>query len=256
VVHFKTAPTDKIILISSRGRAWRGALGRIPDQIPVKDFGLERGESIVGGSVLKEDGFLCILASNGKAKRTAVSDLAGVEGHWNQVMGGLNGVQVLSARITKGDSELMLFTRQGKGIRFREEQINPQASGSATGVAAMKLTKGDEILGAAVFEPGADCWVLVVSQAGWLKRVPLSEFPVQGRGGGGVQILKTTKTTGLVAAASISWEAGRTNVLSQRNKRHHMKVVDVPVANRGNRGEQLIDFGEDDPIAAVVAFDP
>jgi DNA gyrase subunit A len=96
--------------------------------------------------------------------------------------------------------------------------------------------------------------VVIVSENGWLKRLPLSEFPVQGRGGGGVQTLKVTKATGKVAGAAIGSEKGSVNVMSARGRRYHTATKDIPVSNRPNRGEQLVDF-DGEAIEGVYAFE-
>jgi DNA gyrase subunit A len=255
-------PTDSLVLVSSRGTAWRGILARVPQQASLADLGLDPDETIAGGAIVRENAFLTLVAGSGKAKRTALADLARGEGSWNAVMGGLNGGRIVAAGVTSGQAEVLIFTRQAKAIRFREAEVNPQASGAATGVAALNLAKDDSIVGAGLIEPGGEpagaweaaWWVIVVSELGWLKRVRLDEFPVQGRGGGGVQLLRLTPMTGAVAAATVAAEKGSVNVLSARGKRHHVSVADIPKASRANRGEQLITFGDDDTIRAVVAF--
>jgi DNA gyrase subunit A len=253
----QVGPTDTVILISSAGRAWRGPVGQIPPKGTLGDLGLSKEETIVGAGVIpiqEGDVFLTLVATTGKVKRTALADLSGVEGYWNTVMGGLGkGDRVIVAGVTDGASEVMIFTEGAKAIRFKETDVNPQASGSATGVVAIKLGKGDAIIaGALVTDP--DDQVVVVSENGWLKRVPLSEFSVQGRGGGGVQTLKTTKATGKVAGAAVSSEKGSVNVMSARGRRCHMPTKDIPVSNRPNRGEQLVDF-DGEAIEGVYAFE-
>jgi DNA gyrase subunit A len=252
--HFDCNPSDTIILVTDKGRAWRGAVGRIPERTEQPDFGLEKGETVVGGGVLKEGAYLVFLASNGKAKRTAVGDLVGVENNWNTVMGGLNGGRLLSAAVTDGKHDALLFTRQGKAIRFQEADVNPQASGSATGVAAIRVGKGDEIITADVVASEKGRSVVFVTETGWIKQVPLSEFPAQGRGGGGVQTLKVTPATGAIAAVAVGYAKGSVNVMSEKGKRHHFKMADVPKASRVARGKQLVDFGEGDAVEVAVAF--
>lgn len=248
--------TDTVVLVSSAGRTWRGPVGQIPPKGTLGDLGLSKEEIIVGaGAIPIQEGgtFLTLVATNGKVKRTALSDLSGVEGHWNTVMGGLGKKDcIVVAGVTDGTAEVMVFSREAKAIRFQEMDVNPQASGSATGVAAIRLGKGDAIIaGALVTDP--DGQVVVVSENGWLKRVPLGEFPVQGRGGGGVQMLRIAKATGKVAGAAVSSEKVSVNVMSVRGRRCHVAAKDIPVSNRPNRGQQLVDF-DGNAIAGVYAF--
>ncbi len=254
--YLKTGPDDKVLLISNRGRAWFGPVYRIPDKTDNASFGLKKGEIIISASLVMPDSALILAAANGKAKRTAIADLSGSEGNWKTVMGGLKEDQrVIVAGLSDGSSNVMLFTRQGKAIKFRESAVNPQASGSATGVAAIKLAKGDAIIAGAITPAGEKGhWVILVSETGWAKRVPLSDFPVKGRGGQGVQTLKLTAVTGSVAAAAVAPEKGTINIMSGKGLRHHLGVTEFPKSNRVNRGKQMIDFGEDDTIAQAIAF--
>ncbi len=251
LLYLPAGSTDTLLLVSSSGKVWRGTIGRIPERVALTEF-LPDASTIIGGGVLSPGKFLSLVADNARVKRTLLGDLKSGEGSWSQVMGGLNGGRLLAAAITDGTAHIMLFTRQGKAIRFREEEVNPQASGSATGVIAMKLSADDVIVSAALVEPGDDWWVVVVSERGWIKRIPLAEFPVQGRGGGGVQLLKITPTAGPVVAATVVHTKGHVSVLSGRGRRHHFKLSEVPISNRVNRGERLVDFGDDDVIATLV----
>ena len=254
--YLKTKEDDKVLLVSNRGRAWYGPIFRIPDKTTNTAMGLAKGEVIVAGAIVSPKSYLTLAATNGKVKRTAIADISAGEGHWFTVMGGLGSDdQVVVADITNGKQNVMLFTRNGKAIKFAEETVNPQASGSATGVAAIKVGKGDAIISGAIAPPDEkDYAVVLVSEHGWAKRIPLAEFPTQGRGGQGVQSLKITPATGKVAAATVAPAKGMVNIMSGKGLRHHLAVADFPKANRVNRGKQIISFGADDTIAQAVAF--
>jgi DNA gyrase subunit A len=251
----QVGPNDTALLVSSTGRAWRGSVGQIPPEGSLEDLGLSKGETVVGAGVIKEGAFLTLVATNGKVKRTVLDDLPGADGHWNTVMGGLDEKdRIVVAGVTDGNSEVMIFTEGAQAIRFKEADANPQASGSARGVAAIKLKKGDAIIGGALITDRRGQHVVIVSENGWLKRVPLHEFPVQGRGGSGVQTLRTTKATGKVAGAAVGTLKGSINVMSVRGLRCHMQTKDIPVSNRPNRGEQIVDF-DGQAIEGVYAFE-
>lgn len=255
--YVEAGPEDTVVFISSRGRVWRGPVYRVPDRARLADFGLKRDETIVGAGVLAEKRFLTMVATNGKVKRTDLADLSGSENNWNTAFGGLGADdRVVVAGITDGEAEVMLFTAGGKALRFEEGTVNPQASGTASGVAAIKVAKDDALIaGNLIGGNRAAQLVVIVSEHGWAKRVPLKEFPIQGRGGQGVQSLKITEATGRVAAATVADKKGSLNVMSARGLRYHLDVAKVPVSNRANRGKQLFDFGNDDVIAQAVAFD-
>ncbi len=248
---------DKVILVSNKGRVWFGPIYRIPEKATSKEMGLDKGEAIVKADILRPEAFLTLAASNGKVKRLLLADLNGSEGHWQTVLGGLKATeQVLTAGVTDGSCRVMLFTSQAKAILFAENDVNPQASSSAQGVAAMKLGKGDTLIAGTLIYGGdeARC-VFLVSEQGWAKQTPLRQFSIQGRGGQGIQTLKVTKTTGKVAAATVGYEHSTVMVLSSRGRRHNLASNDLPQQTRVQRGQQLIDFGPDDTIEQVVVFE-
>jgi DNA gyrase subunit A len=122
-------------------------------------------------------------------------------------------------------------------------------------VAAIKVAKGDRIISGSIVCGDEKAYsVLLVSEKGWAKRVPLTAFPTQGRGGQGVQTLKITPVTGKVAAASVGQNKSNANIISGQGRRHHLSVSEFPESNRVNRGEQIIDFGADDTVQQLTTF--
>lgn len=254
--HLRTQPEDMVILLSSKGRAWLGPVYRIPEKTSTVDFGLDKDEAIINAVVMPESGFLTIATSHGKVKRTQVEDLSNSQGHWGKIVGGLDKHdEVVVATISTEAVHVILFGSHGKAIQFKADEVNPQASNTATGVAAMKLGKNDRIVaGAIVSTDPSDQYALVISERGYTKRVALSEFPVQGRGGQGVQALKLGSDTGKVVAATVGGLKDSAAIMSGRGRRFLLPVIDLPEKNRASKGEQLVDFGADDTIQRVIAL--
>ncbi|MCQ3978427.1 MAG: DNA gyrase subunit A [Anaerolineae bacterium] len=256
LLHLPARPEDTTLLVSNQGRAWRAPLGRLPAEATFADLGLEKGEVLTGGGVLASGCYLVLGTRAGNVKRIKIEDLGMAEASWAAIIG-LAGRddEVLFAAVVSDEAEVMFFTKGGKAIRFAASQVNPQATPSARGVMGLKLRKDDRLVAGTAFEPGEDVQVVIVSQAGFVKRVPLAEFPVQGRGGQGVQSLETTKATGPVAAAAIAAGGAQAcDVLSAKGLRHRLPLADLPVADRRKRGEKLVDFGEDDVMMGVVTL--
>jgi len=127
-------------------------------------------------------------------------------------------------------------------------------------VAAIKMMD-DAIIGGAVIEPAAvkKGFAVMVTDKGHVKRITLDEFPVQGRGGQGVQTWKVTKTTGLISGfAIVPSEAGDVDVYSTRGRRLRLAVKDLPVITRAAKGAALTsitkttDLFGDDLVAGIV----
>jgi DNA gyrase/topoisomerase IV subunit A len=249
-------PKDSLLLVSNQGRAWRAPVGQVPAAATLADLGLGKGEYLIGGGVLTSDQYLTIGTRAGNIKRTRIEDLGMSQASWATVIGlSDKDDEVLFATVASDKAEVMFFTAGGKAIRFAANEVNPQATPSARGVAGIRLGKDDSLVAGAVLEPDDKGQVIVVSQVGFAKRVALEEFPLQGRGGQGVQSLEITKATGKVTAATVTTERTKTcDILSAKGLRHRLLVEILPLADRRKRGEKLVDFGQDDVITAVIAL--
>jgi DNA gyrase subunit A len=254
-MHLHTEPEDTVVLVSNRGRAWWGGVGRLPRSASFEELGLSKGEQVVGTGVLTSECCLVLGTRRGQVKRVKVEDVKSTaEASWAMVigLGGEDDVRacgVLFAGVGSDEAHVMFFGTS-RANRFVASEVNPQATRSAKGVAGIKVGKGDRLLGGAVIsDPTADLGVVVASKNGYVKRVPLVEFPVQGRGGQGVLLLNQTKATGPVAAAMLGPMNGSVDLISADGKRQ--RLDEVPVTNRANRGEKLVELEE---VAEVVVL--
>jgi len=201
--------------------------------------GLAKGEQITGAGILAEDSFLILGTLGGQVKRVKGKDVqSAAEASWDTIIGlAGKGDGVIFAG-TGDDKATALFFTSSRAIRFASADIKPQATPSARGVAGIKLLKGDQMLGGAVIpKTRAKLGVVVVSRTGYVKRVPVEEFPVKGRGGQGVLLLNQTRATGPVVAAGAGRMAGSVDLIAADGKRQ--RLGDVPATNRANRGRKL-----------------
>ena len=113
-----------------------------------------------------------------------------------------DGDEVVDVRATNGDSDLLMFTRNGQGIRFAEGDVRPLGRASQ-GVRGIRLRDGDEVVAGTTADEGGD--VLLFTDGGYGKRTKMELFRRQGRGGMGVKAMKLTRVRGsLVAALAVS----------------------------------------------------
>jgi DNA gyrase subunit A len=243
-MHLRTAPEDAVVLVSDRGRAWWGTVGRLPQSASFEELGLSKGERIVGVGLLSDKICLVLGTRHGRVKRVKADDVKSTaEASWAMIIG-LEGDDdgVLFAGVG-GDKAQAMFFGTSCANRFVAGDVNPQVSRSAKGVAGVKVRKGDQLLGGAVVsDPTAELGVVVVSKNGYLKRVPLNEFSMQGRGGQGVMLLNQTKATGPVVAVTVGPMKGSVDLLSADGKRQ--RLDEVPATNRPNRGDKLVELDE------------
>jgi len=209
---------------------------------------------------------LVMVTLSGSVKRVRVEDCQGSrsEGAWLPVIGlEEKGDGVLMAGICSEKAEVLIVTSGTKettprALRFEASSINPQATPSARGVAAIKMLD-DALVGGVFLEPGqAKEFALAVTDRGQLKRISLEEFPVQGRGGQGVQIWKLNETTGFVIGLTTAPAGADVDIYSQKGRRLRLAVKDINQVTRAAKGIDLgARFGDGnlfdgDPTLGVV----
>ncbi len=250
-IHLRTEPEDTLVLVSDQGRAWWGAVGRLPRSATFEALGLGKGEQVVGAGILSDGCYLVLGTRQGRVKRVKAEDVKSTaEASWATIIGlGGNDDGVVFAGIG-GDEAQAMFFGASRANRFVAADVNPQATPSARGVAGIKVLKDNRMLGGAVLsDPKADLGVVVVSEKGFLKRVPLNGFSVQGRGGQGILLLNQTKATGPVVAVTVGPMEGPVDLVAKDGKRQ--RLDEVPVASRANRGDKLVEL---DDVAEVVVL--
>jgi DNA gyrase subunit A len=250
-LHLRTEPEETVVLISDQGRAWWGGVGRLTRSASFEDLGLNKDEQVVSAGVLSDACCLVLGTRQGRVKRIKTEDVKSTsEASWATIIGlGEEDDVVVFAGLGDDKAEVMFFGTS-KANRFAAGDVNPQATPSARGVAGIKVTKDNQVLGGAVInDPKADLGAVVVSKNGFLKRVPLNEFSVQGRGGQGMLLLNQTKATGPVIAVGLGPMNGAVDLVAKDGKRQ--RVDDVPITNRANRGEKLLELED---VAEVIVL--
>lgn len=160
LAHLYAEPTDEVILFTSAGRAWRNKVGFVPDKATPIQLGLAKDESLVGLSIIPADDAaraalrLVFATRHGRIKRTEVTDLTFLTGNWATVCGlPDDGDEVLAAAITGDGAEVLFGSRGGYVLRTSADGVNPQASGSARGVAGVGPKAGDAVVSGCIGNP-------------------------------------------------------------------------------------------------------
>ena len=159
--------------------------------------------------------------------------------------------ELLEAKLTTGDSEVMLAVKSGKAIRFEESKTRPMGR-NASGVRGITLADAaDEVVGMiAVNDMESD--ILVVSENGYGKRSSLDDYRITNRGGKGVKTISITEKTGkLVAIKNVS-DSDDLMIINKSGIAIRMAVEDLRVMGRATQGVKLINLKNNDSIAAVA----
>jgi len=167
-----------------------------------------------------------------------------------------------------GEDEIILVTKKGQSIKFKEKQIRPMGR-TAAGVKGMRLKGNDEIIGVDVIrisikEKISDKkqeqktkeknYLLVVAENGYGKRTDLKEYRLQGRGGAGIKTTKITPKTGeLVASRALTQEEDLI-VISQRGQVIRTDIASIPKLSRSTQGVKIIKLEEEDKVASAACI--
>jgi DNA gyrase subunit A len=259
---------DTMLFFTDRGRVFQERVFQIPDAsrqsrgIPlVNVINLDQGERVTamvpipngsnGNGSAGSDQYLLMVTLQGRIKRVELSEFLSIRPSGIIALSLEDGDALGWVRLTDGRREIILVTREGKALRFPEEQVRPMGR-TARGVTAMRLAEGDQIAGVEVVEPDAD--LLLLTAAGFGKRTALTEFPVHSRGGGGVIALKDAGKYGGIVSVRVVRPADDVIISSQEGQVLRLNASDVPRQGRAARGVRLIQLRGEDRAAALACI--
>jgi DNA gyrase subunit A len=158
-------------------------------------------------------------------------------------------------KLTEGGDEVVIVTRGGQAIRFRESDVRPMGR-AAGGVMAVKLAADDQVASMDVVDPDGD--LLVVTAKGYAKRTPLSEYSTQGRYGGGVITLskKGLTITGSIVNARVVSDDNDITLISAEGMVLRTRIKQIPKMGRATRGATVMRMKKDDTVVSLALLAP
>jgi len=252
---------DDLFLIAADGRATWMPVHQVPDiasqreGVPIAGIRPSfEGADVVSVLALprgKEapEGFLLLGTAGGKVKRSTLTDLVSAAGKGVAEVIGLDlGDWVVNAHVTTGEEGVLIVTRQGKGIRFAQEEVRPMGL-SAGGVGAIRLAPGDVVVAVQLVRKRGQ--LLILTTKGWAKLSSLARFPAQKRYGGGIVAHQVSRRNGHVALACVVGRGGNVAVLTQKGGVERLALKDLPRMGRATLGKPVIALKEGDGPTAV-----
>ncbi len=265
---------DDLYLFSVKGQATRIGAHQVPEGSGshFADLsGLTRRDRIAGliavpkssGQLPRpEDGqssFMLLATVQGKVKRVAVADLIDQASADPQVIGLDEGDELLWAGVSPGGGEFLLVTAQGQAIRFAEDDVRSMGL-PAGGIGGVKLAAKDRVVAAMVIAAmtigkgeSAQPHVAVITSLGIGKRVPVADFPVQGRNGQGVVVAKPTPKLGSVAGAALVGPGDILLCLTAGGGAKPVPAAAVPEMGRPAQGKSVIALVAADQVTRICA---
>lgn len=256
---FQVNTHNFILFFTDRGRVYKLRAYDIPENsrysrgMPVINYiaitGEERVTATVSVKNIRGEGFLTMITRKGEIKRTALENFANIRANGLIAFDIEEGDELGWVLMTKGDEHIILVTRNGMSIRFKETDARGRGR-AAGGVKALTL-KGDDILmGADVVRP--DATLLVVGENGYGKRTSLDDYRIQGRGGSGILTMNVTEKTGKIISAEVVEDDDRLIVLTTLGQGIRVKVKEIRLVGRVAQGVKLINLKDGDSVRSIA----
>lgn len=199
--------------------------------------------------------YVIMATKKGQVKKTSLEQYSRPRANGINAITIKEGDELLEAKLTNGNSQVLLAVKSGKAIRFEESKTRPMGRG-ASGVRGISLANSKDELVGMVTVNDMDSNILVVSENGYGKRSRLDDYRITNRGGKGVKTISITDKTGqLVAIKNVSDEDDLM-IINKSGIAIRMSVSDLRVMGRATQGVRLINLKDSDSIAAVAKVMP
>ncbi len=195
--------------------------------------------------------YIVMCTRRGTIKKTKVKEYSRPRQNGINAIVVREGDELLDARITSGNAEILIAAREGKAIRFNEQTVRAIGRVGA-GVRGISIEDDDEVVGMIAVEPDDKKDVLVVSENGFGKRTDLDEYRITNRGGKGVKTINVTEKTGKLVSIQAVGDDNDLMVINRSGVVIRTAVDQIRLAGRATQGVKVINLREGDSIASVV----
>ena len=233
---------------SSKGRAIQNVIQIEPDDKVRAYINVKR----LNDEEYVNNNFIIMCTKDGTIKKTKL------EAYSRPRQNGVNAIviregdQLIEAKLTSGQAEVMIAARDGKAIRFNESTVRPIGRVGA-GVRGISIEESDEVVGMICVEPDSKQDVLVLSENGYGKRTDLEEYRITNRGGKGVKTINVTEKTGKLISIQAVTDDNDLMIINRSGLTIRTAVSQIRLAGRATQGVRIINLREGDAIASVMA---
>ena len=252
------AYVEKVYEIPEMGRAAKGRsianiLDLRPDEKIAATIRVQSKKSGTGAAAVDqtwdENLHIVFATRSGIVKKSNLSDYANVR------KGGIIAIQIeegdclIDAKLTNGNNELVLITKEGMSLRFHEEQLRDQGR-NTVGVWGIRPDKKDHVVAIAIVDPSA--MLLVAGENGIGKRTPFDDYRRQSRGGKGIITMKTGEKTGEVVGALTVTDYDELMLITTKGQMVRTRVKEIRVVGRNTMGVKLMDLRNGEKLQAIA----
>lgn len=265
---FQVNTHHTILFFTDRGRVYKLKAYEIPESgryargMPVINYinivGGERVTATVSVKDLNSDGFLTMItrgtgtARHSEIKRTPLTEFANIRNNGLIAFDIEEGDELGWAMRTRGKDDIILITREGQSIRFGETEATSRsrAAGGVRAIAFKEDNLEDHVVAAAIADDENS--LLVVSEQGFGKRTPMTDYRVQGRGGMGILTMNCTEKTGKIVGAEVVEDSDRLLIMTTKGKGIRIKVKEIRTTGRVAQGVKLVNLAASDEVKSIA----
>jgi len=250
---------DYLLCFSNRGKLYWLKVFEVPagsrsarGKPIVNMFPLEQGEKITAVVPVKEfdeDHYVFMATAQGTVKKTPLDEFSRPRPSGIIAVGLGEGDYLVGAALTDGKYDVMLFSSEGKAVRFEEADVRPMGR-QATGVRGMRLGEGQRVV-CMLAANNEQKGVLTATEHGFGKRTPLGEYPRHGRGGQGVISIQTSERNGRVVGAVLVDDNDEVMLISTGGVLIRTSVAQIREMGRSTQGVTLIALSEGEKLAGI-----
>lgn len=261
---------DRLLVFTNEGKVYEKRVWDIPEAsrtskgtaiVNLLDMSTsEKPEEVITVSQSQEkdskEYFIFVATKKGNVKKTSLKEFENIRRTGIIAMGLKDNDKLVRAKLTEGNSQVILITSQGKSIRFDESDVRPMGR-SASGVRGIKLKGDDQVVSMEIFpEIMKDEKIFTISENGHGKMTAVKDFTLQNRGGSGIIIAKVTPKTGPITVAKvINDKSNDVLITSNSGQVIRIPIKSVPTLNRNTQGVILMRLNSGDKVSTATVFE-
>ena len=256
---FIASTHEYVLFFSTKGKVYRLKVHELPlasrtarGTAIVNLLPLEEGETIsavIDTRDFPEDDYLMFATRSGMVKKTSMSEYSRSRRDGIIAINLRDDDALIAVRRVHEGDKVILVSDAGKAIKWDESQVRAMGR-NTTGVKGITLTDGANLLGMEISNDKGD--LFVITEKGYGKRTPVSEYPEQNRGGQGVYTIQMTIKKGLIAGMKVVGPQHELMIISTEGVVIRVKVKDISLLGRATQGVRIMDVAEGDKVASLA----
>lgn len=256
---FITSTHDYILFFTNRGKVYRLKVHELPlgsrqskGQALINTLPLAPNEevrAVIATRSFDPGKHLIMATKNGLVKKTPFTEYDTARREGLIAISLREKDELISVKLTNGNQEVLLVSRKGQAIRFKEKDARPMGR-TSMGVKGISLTKGDYLVGMDIAKEDAE--LFVITEKGYGKRTPISEYPLQSRGGKGVKTIKTVSSKGHIVSQKVVRRNHELMIASSEGIVLRVPVEGISVMGRNTQGVKIMNIAGKDKVSALA----